>query len=458
MRAGGLATGGFGAAILAAIAWAGPVVAEDAPPRPEAAPSVRGSIGPFGDPGGLRAAAEAKGIAAGLVYTNEVLGNAGGGFRRGAIYAGKLDAQLAVDAATLAGLPGLSFYANLFQLHDTGGMRDRTFGRLVTVSNIEAYPATRLSELWLEQKWANDRFSLRVGQLTADGEFFSADYGRLFLSNDWPTITGANLPSGGPAYPLSTPGIRLRADPTDSVSALLAVFNGDPGDQKEVNRTGLRFPLRDPALVMSEVQYRYGQEKDATGLAGAWRLGGFHRLGRFDDLRFDRTGLVLSHPESSGTARRLRGASGLYGVVDHQIWRPEGGTRDDGIAVYARLSASPSDRSHIDLWADGGIVASGLVPGRPHDKFGVSFIYAHIGDALRASDRDALRHGATFRPMRSYEATLEVSYAAQIVPGWIVQPDIQYVYRPSGGTENPAKPGTLLKGGMIFGLRSTITY
>lgn len=419
-------------------------------------PSIQPALG--GDPGGFRAVAEARGLAGNVIYTSEILGNLGGGLRRDAIHAGKFDIQIGADLGTLAGFSGLSGFTNVFQIHDTGGMRDRTFGRLVTVSNIEAYPTTRLSELWLEQKVAGDRLSLRVGQLTADGEFFSADYGRLFLSNDWPTITGANLPSGGPAYPLSTPGIRLRVDPTESVSALFAVFNGNPGDQKESNRTGLRFPLRDPALMMGEVQYRYGQGKDETGLAGSWRLGAFHRLGRFDDLRFDRTGLALSHPDSSGIARRLRGASGLYGVVDHQIWRLEGATRDDGIAIYGRLSASPSDRSHIDLWADGGIVASSLVPGRPNDKFGISFIYAHIGDALRAGDRDALRHGAMFRPQRSYEATLEVSYAAQVVPGWIVQPDIQYVYRPSGGIESPARPGTLLKGGLILGLRSTLTY
>lgn len=422
------------------------------------APSVRDSVGPLGDPGGLRSALEAKGIAAALVYTNEILGNLSGGFRRHTVYAGKLDAQLAIDFGTLAGLSGLSFFSNVFQIHDSGGMRDRTFGRLVTVSNIEAYPTTRLSELWVEQKLASGTFGLRVGQLTADGEFFSAEYGKLFISNDWPTFTGANLSAGGPAYPLATPGIRLRADPAPSTSALLAVFNGNPGDQRDANRDGLRFRMRDPALVMGEVQYRYDQEKEATGLAGAWRLGAFHRLGRLDDLRSDRNGLSLAHPDSSGFARRLRGTSGLYAVVDHQLWRPEGGTREDGIALYGRLAGGPSDRSTIDLWADGGLVFSGLVPGRPRDKFGISFIYAKIGDALRAADRDALRHGAPFVPMRSYEATLEFSYAAEIVPGWLVQPDVQYVYRPGGGTDNPRNRGTLLKSGMIVGLRSTLTY
>ena len=70
-------------------------------------------------------------------------------------------------------------------------------------------PSTRLSELWFEQKLFDDRFGFRFGQLAADAEFFISDYSRMFLSSDWPTITGANLPSGGPAYPLATPGVRV---------------------------------------------------------------------------------------------------------------------------------------------------------------------------------------------------------------------------------------------------------
>ena len=102
----------------------------------------------------------------------------------------------------------MSFFSNAFQIHGEPGLRDRHFESLITISNIEAVPSTRLSELWLEQKLFDERFSIRFGQLTADAEFFVSDYSKMFISSDWPTITGANLPSGGPAYPLATPGVR----------------------------------------------------------------------------------------------------------------------------------------------------------------------------------------------------------------------------------------------------------
>lgn len=421
-------------------------------------PSIQSSFGSFGGPGGLRSGLEERGITYSFIYTSEVLGNVAGGFRRGPIYAGKLETLLAIDFEKLAGLNGLSFFANSFQIHDTGGLRDRSFGRLITVSNIEAYPATRLSELWLEQKWDGDRFGFRIGQLAADGEFFSADYGKLFLSNDWPTITGANLPAGGPAYPLATPGVRLRFDPDPRNSALVAVFNGDPGEQRFENRTGTNFRLNDPPLVIAEVQHRYNHEKDAAGLAGGFKLGGYHHFGRFDDLRFDRMSLSLADPFSNGTARRLDGTSGIYGVAELQLYRPEGSGPDDGVTLYTRVSASPSDRNLIDRWADGGVVFSGLVPGRPDDKFGASFIYARISEGARGFDRDMHRLTGAFQPIRSFEATIEVSYQAQVVPGWLVQPDFQYVFKPGGGIVSPFDPAERIKGGPVFGLRSTIFY
>ncbi|MFE1599909.1 carbohydrate porin [Methylobacterium sp. ID0610] len=421
-------------------------------------PSIQSSLGPLGDPGGFRTRLEKSGITYRMIYTNEVLGNISGGFRTGAIYAGKLESLLAVDFEKLAGLSGLSLFANSFQIHDTGGLRDRSFGRLITVSNIEAYPTTRLSELWLEQKWDGDRFGLRIGQITADGEFFAADYGKIFLSNDWPTITGANLPSGGPAYPLATPGLRLRFDPDASTSALVAVFNGNPGDQRFVNRNGTNFRLNDSPLVMAELQYRFNQQKDAPGPAGSVKLGGYHHAGRFEDLRYDTAGLPLADPFGTGIGRRLSGTGGLYGVAEFQLYRPPGGGPEDGITAYTRISASPSDRSLIDRWADGGIVVSGLVPGRPDDKFGISVIYARIGAGARGFDRDLRRLTGTVQPIRSFEASLEVTYQAQVAPGWLVQPDFQYVFKPAGGSVSPLDPAARVKGGALFGLRSTLVY
>jgi hypothetical protein len=94
--------------------------------------------------------------------------------------------------------------------------------------------------------------------------------------------------SGGPAYPLATPGVRWRFDPDKNWSALVAVFNGDPGEQGTVNTTGTNFRVNDPPLLMGEVQYRHNQGKDDSGLAGIYRLA---------------AGIILENSTTTGTAR-----------------------------------------------------------------------------------------------------------------------------------------------------------
>ena len=446
------------AVLIFGLAWEVPAHADEAAADGIPSPSIATSLPANGDPSGIRKRLSERGITYGFVYTGEVLGNLSGGVRRGGIYEGKIEAVLNADLEKLMGLKGLSFFANGFQIHHTDGLRDDHFESLITVSNIEAMPSTRLSELWLEQKWLNDAFSIRVGQLTADGEFFVSEYARLFISNDWPTILGANLPSGGPAYPLSTPGVRLKFTPDDHWALLVALFNGNPGNQATENRHGTNFRVNDPPLVMAELQYRYNQEKTSSGLAGILRLGGWYHFGKFDDQRFDALGVSLADPLSSGIARQFRNTGGIYGIFDQQIYRPAGGDANSGIGIFGRFAGTPSDRNLVDLFVDTGIVFSGMLPGRPDDKFGASLIYARISDRARALDRDTIALLGEMQPVRDYEMLMEVSYQAQIKPGWTVQPLFQYVFHPGGNVPDASAPGRAVRSGAVVGVRSTITY
>jgi porin len=267
------------------------------------------------------------------------------------------------------------------------------------------------------------------------------------------------------------------------LSFLGAIFNGDPAgparpfddpEPQRRNRTGTNFRVQDPAFLIGEAAYTYHQGKEAAGLPGTIKLGAWAHLGRrFNDQRFDNTGLSLADPNASGVARLLRGNTGAYAVVDQMIYRLPG-TTDQGIGVFARVSGSPSDRNLISFYADGGLTFKGLIPSRTDDTFGVSMGYAGISDRARKRDRDARLFAAAGAvdpetgefnntggalPVRSSEALIEVTYQAQIIPGWTVQPDVQYVFRPGGNIPNPRDPnGTAIKNAAIFGLRTTIRY
>ena len=391
-----------------------------------------------GDPAGIRRWLGSHGIEYSFTYTNDVLSNLRGGLQRGTIDQGLLEGTLTIDWEKLAGIKGLTFYANAFQIHNTGRMRRDYVGGINTIAAIEAIPTTRLSELWMEQKFWNGAVSVRLGQLVADLEFFDSELSLMFLQSDWPTIAAVNTPSGGPAYPLSTPGVRLKFDPNKHASFLLAVFNGDPagpglfGEEQVRNLHGTNFRLKDPAFVIGEAQLRFNQEKNDTGLATSLKLGAWGHLGEFEDHRYANDGTLLADPAGSGVPARRRGNSGVYGVIDQQLFRPAGGDALSGVSVFSRLSASPSDRNHVDYFVDGGVVVAGLVPGRPHDKFGASYMYSRFSNALRNFDLDNRLLNGAEDPIRDYEANLELTYMAQVMTGWTVQPVFTYVWHPSG--------------------------
>ena len=51
---------------------------------------------------------------------------------------------------------------------------------------------------------------------------------------------------------------------------------------------------------------------------------------------------------------------------------------------------------------------------------------------------------------------VEATYQAEVVPGFTLQPDLQYVMRPGGGLADGR--GRRLRNATIVGLRATVNY
>jgi porin len=404
-----------------------------------------------GSADGHRKALAERGITYELNYIGEWQMNASGGIGRDGFYIGRLETVVDVDLAKVAGLQGLGFHINGFQIHGDG-VTGAKIGNLMPTSYIEALPTTRLSELWLEQQLIDKALSIRFGQLAADSEYNTSTYANQFINSTfgWPAIFSADLPSGGPAYPFAALGVRVKFDPDKNVSLLASVLNGDPagpgrGDPQTRNRYGLNFRLQDPALILGEVQYRYNQAPGTAGLAGTLKLGGWHHFGTFDDRNAEVGSSPSATPSSHGMSTRVRGNHGIYGVIDQQIWKLQSGDPDKGVGVFVRGSASPSDRNLVDLYVDGGIVFAGLIPRRPDDVVGIGAAYAHTS---RSGDIP-----------RSYEALLEANYQAQIVPGLQIDLDLQRIIIPNvNATNSDGAAGASTSNATVLTLHTSIRY
>lgn len=417
-----------------------------------------------GDWGGARSALEKKGIDIGVAYIGETLSVLSGGLRRGTSYEGRLDVTINTDLEKLTGWTGAKTQIRAFQIHDANNRNAADLvGSISDPSNIDALPTTRLFTAWFQQDFGK-LASLRVGQLAADDEFFLSNTAGALINGTfgWPAYLAANLPSGGPAYPLATPGVRLQVNPADNVTLLAAVFSGDPaganctGNPQACNRYGTTFSLDGGAFWIAEAQYQVNQEKDAKGLAGAYKLGAWFHTGSFADQRFgiDAAGAIVSLATMPPLPLFHRGNWGAYGIVDQMIWRHG----DSSTNVFARVGAAPSDRNLLSWYIDAGLGFKGLIPGRADDTLTFAVAYSQISKDAAALDRDTLALNGPPFPIRNAETVLELTYIAQIAPWWSVQPDLQYIIRPGGNVPDPTNPAATVGNAFVVGVRSTLTF
>ena len=412
-----------------------------------------------GDWGGLRTELEAQGIAFTVKYTGEVFANVQGGIKLGATYDGLFLPELDVDLEKLMGWHGASFSVSMVQGHGPA-LSQGWVGNLLNVSNDVAIPpATRLYNLWLQQNLFDDVLSVRAGMMNVDAEFITTLTGALFMNGSfgWPEWTAADLPGGGPAYPLSAPGIRVKLQAPQGFYLQSAVFSGDPTGHSGSNSPSTSIPngtlvsFTGGAFIIAEGGYTINQDKDAKGPPLALKLGGwYHTSTHFQDQRFDTQGISLASPLSNGAPFNHHGDWGVYAIAD--------GTIAGALSGFARIGAgSPNDRNLVNFYADAGLTYKGPIPARPDDTAGIAFAYARIGNNARGLDQDVQFFTANPSfPVRDHEAVLEISYQAQVTPWMTLQPDLQRIFHPGGNVLNA--DSSLRKDALVLALRSTATF
>ena len=453
--------------LLGSLGFQGAALAEEqvlAGQAQDAPASIRERDTLTGDWGGLRTALKDKGTDITLSYIGEDLNVVSGGLKRQSSYEGRFEFSIDSDLDKAIGWPGAKAHATVFNIHDSGRNAAENVGSLADPSNIDGLSTTRLFTAWLEQSLWNDRLSIRAGQLAADDEFFTSPTASNLINGTfgWAGLLSADMTNGGPAYPVATPGIRLKIQPTDQFSVLAAAFNGNPaghhcdGNPQACNRHGTKFPLDSGTLWMGELQYGVDPTEETNDLPGIYKLGAWYSDNRFADQRYglDGNGAVVpvSNPALDGPLNH-KGNWGFYGVVDQAIWK--GDARS--LSVFLRGGFSPSNRNLVSRYADAGVGLKGLFASRPDDHLTLGVAYAKISPNAVAADRDAMQFSDAPYAARSSEIVYELNYTAQITPWWTLQPDLQYIVRPNGG-QDPNDPSRSLGHAFVVGLRTTIAF
>ncbi|MGB8364973.1 MAG: carbohydrate porin [Rhizomicrobium sp.] len=418
--------------------------------------------------GGLRDGLAQSGFLLAADTIDEVLGNSSGGVRTGAVYEGRFEILATVDLEKVLGWTGATLHANAYQIHGRGLSANDLGNNLLVASTIEADRSTRLFDVWVEQLLNDGNLSVRAGQIAVDDEFFVSDGASNFINATfgWPAIMSQALPSGGAAYPLATPGLRVNVATSGKFSVMAAIVDGNPagpgtGDPQLRDPSGTAFRLHDGAFIISEANYKSSFNSSAGDLASSYKLGAWFHSGDFADQRWDASGQSLAAPTSSGIAAIRHHDYGAYFIVDQVIWHvPD--TQDHGLSAFLRGSWAPDDRNEIALYCDAGLAYKALFPDRPDDVTGIAFALAGIGGQARALDRDYRALDGIGKPVRDHEAVVEITHHFQVTQWWTLAPDFQFVIHPDGNVPLPhqATGGPLrpIPDATIVGLRSAIVF
>jgi porin len=294
---------------------------------------------------------------------------------------------LALDFEKLAGLRGTR--ALLQYQRKRGGFGPASTGDAQGFSNIDADDFGSLYEVWVEQTLLPG-LRVKVGQIDANTEFAFVENGGAFINPSMgfsPTIFVL------PTYPSPHLGVIAQAQPSKRFWAGIGIF------RDEMDQGGTAGP-RHEAFAIGEVGVRW-----ALGGGGRLGVGYWHHTGSFPLVR------------DEGASVK---ASGQYMVFDQVLW--SGGTDDSpkSVAAFAQVGLSNRHISPIARHLGGGVLATGLVPGRPSDSVGVGVTTVSFGDQPVA---DANLQG---------EVNLGAFYRLALTAWMAIKPDLQVILRPSG--------------------------
>jgi porin len=388
-----------------------------------------------GDWGGVRTSLKDRGFHFLGDYTAELFGNPAGGKQPGAVVDGLLRLFLDVDLEKTLGWHGTAFRVSGLYAHGTSGSL-RNVGDAAFFSSIDAYDGARLVDLWVEQRFLDDKAVLRVGQMPVDTEFGVSEVASLFVNSSYGVPTPPITPMPFGAYPVTALGIRLKVEPVKGFYGMAGVYDGNPspgdfpdptdGVTKPAKRYGTDWTLRssEGALWAGEL----GCQHPEGAFPGTYRIGAIHHSDDFADVR-------------NGFADNThRGSTSAYYSADQTLWRKSADS-SEAVSAFVRGTLAGKKTSFLSNSFQFGAVYSGLLGAA--DKLGVA-----VARNAFTPGQVAVIEGTAYRP--GTETITELTYQIPLKPHLRVQPDLQYIRHPSGTTA--------YQNAWVLGVRATVDF
>ncbi len=387
-----------------------PVSEEPAPPEPEIpeAPEWFGGM-PFwewsrltGNWGGARTDLEEWGLTLAGSYTMDWTNVVSGGRRQESSYRHLIDFNATFDLEKLVGLTGGQVYLDFYSLAGDGASEDA--GDFQGVSDIESGHVDQIAELWYEQSLFDGIVRLKIGKVDANEEFaFVEAGGEVINSSASYSPTLFTLPS----YPDPAMSVNAFVYPCDWFYAGAGIYDGATQDGHSTGGRGPATFFSDSTSSDWFLIAEAGLTAETLGFLrnARFAFGAWHHSGTFDT--FD------------GGADD--GTTGFYCVGESRVWSPtpDEEESDRGLYAFVQYGWADPEVSEVENHVGFGLTLRGVCDGRPDDALAAYVSWVDLSDEPGAGfDED--------------ETALEFAYGIQVTPYFVLRPDIQFIFNPSG--------------------------
>jgi len=326
-------------------------------------------------------------------------------------YAGLLDFGVDLDMETMAQIKGL--WIHVSGAWTSGKDLTEDVGAFAPVNAVFSGDTIRLFEMYVEERFLDDRVSIRLGRISVGWEYgLEYDYFTQYMSAAFRLNVFA-LDASDPNFtviPFANWGARLRWTPNEKWRVQASWMNGFPRDFTADDKHGVDFTFkpRQGSFFILEASYQWvptteQRHQHPDRLPGRITFGGYYDTGSFETL------------DGSGDEDKVLGKA--YVIARQKLWEP----------VFA-------DDRGIDLWTAGTVGGKRSI---------VPLTYFWSGGMIwkgpfRRLERDVLALGfaaeffSAALPDQTVETVLEAAYSFNLTTWLTITPDIQYIIRPSG--------------------------
>ncbi len=344
-------------------------------------------------------------------YTQVVSSLVSGGLQRGTMPAGELAFGVVLDLQTIMGIPGASFHVLFDERSGIGiGPISGTQGPLQGLNGPTR--ATRLTEFYWEQAFADDHVDIQIGRMNPNNNFASSDVSCEFISSiicsqpgTWYDGTNRNQ-----SFPVSTWGGLLSLVPATNTYIRAAIYDDDPS-QANPNQNGFTWNVSNSVGVFAPVEIGYQTNFTTALLPSHYDVGFYWDAASYTDGTQTQLSSYPVPPEIN-----KQGRTAEWVQLQQTVWRPDPNT-NQSLTVYGGAMIYNGGAPYWAQYYAGLMDRAPFGPVRPRDTLSL------IGSYYANNQNE--------RPNKSTQWIYELNYGLSIIPGITFKPFTQYVVHPN---------------------------